>query len=200
MKKYRCHPIPTFLVPVLVNVPTFVLMSLLIRYGCVPPTPWATEYAPLPWAAPSNELIEKFEAHARFVAEKGVSNEELEQLKPKLGPTLIERDSTGFGSLILGMTYLLATEVSAFRRRLMDQDGEANAAKRGAPSELFNPSKTNSTEQKPSVKEALTPMGRLTSGFRGDIISNIMRCGSILFIVISSQVPSVRGKLVARIV
>lgn len=221
MRKYKCNPVLTVLVPILVNVPLFLLLSTAMRYGCVPPTPWAGEYAPFPWAAPSTELVEKFQATTAIAAEKGASPEELEALRPRTGPSLVERDSTGFGSLILGMTYLLATEVGAYRRRIMNADGEVNAANKAFPSEMVagGKSSTSASVQAPAPAPASAPATTsaaaatagsargpaateaekgLTTKFRENLISNIMRVTSIVFIVISSQVPSVRSPSAVR--
>ncbi|KDN53209.1 hypothetical protein K437DRAFT_253222 [Tilletiaria anomala UBC 951] len=187
MKKHRCAPIPTFVVPLIVNIPIFLGISAIIRYGCVPPTPWGNEIAPFPWAGPSADSQASFAASIKILMDRGLDAEQISMLSPKQGLTLIERDYTGFGPLAFGMITLLGVELGAWRRRLTDPEQVLHeGAKEHEPKRKTQPRAASP----PSPKEDRTVRAKSISMLRQTVISNTLRAASIVFVPIAMQVPS----------
>ena len=182
-KKYKCNPTTTFVVPLLVNIPIVFAVSMAIRYGCVPPTAWANELALFPWAGPSGEKLEQFAASARILADRGLDADQIAILAPKSGPSLIERDPTNVGPILFGMSLLLNTELGAWRRRSQDPDAWLNEAREKQEAKKADPVDQKETE----LPSRLEVLGKIRQSF----LSNVLRLGSILFIQIGMQMPTV---------
>ncbi len=176
------------LVPLLINIPLFLLLSAVIRHGCVPPTPWSGELAPFPWTGPSADLQAKFAASAKMLAERGLSPDQVAMMAPKQGPSLIDRDPTGFGPLAFGMITLLSVELGAWRRQ---------AEGGGAPKDLTTiltehekeEAKRTGSVQKQEKGKVLK--GKALTQVRSVILNTTLRAGAIIFVPIAMQVPSV---------
>ena len=187
-KKYKYNPTLTLLLPIVVNIPLFLLLSAVIRHGCVPPTPWSGELAPFPWAAPSADLQAKFAASAKLLADRGLDAQQVAMMAPKAGPSLIEKDPTGFGGVLFGMVTLLSVELGNWRRNRM-QAG-ANELAQEPPQPKPRPVQPGKAPQTPAA-DAVTEKKMSVNSLRQMILSNSMRGLGILLIPVAMHVPCV---------
>ena len=177
--RHRCSPTPTLVLPVLVHLPLFISLSLLIRTSLlIPGSPLATEL--IPWSHPPADLAAKFEASAKILAERGLEGEALKKLTAMPGPTLGDVDKTMLGPLGLGLLTMINVELGQWLRRGMMSEKEEEAAKE----EKEKKKQSSSKETGATEKFSLSP-------FRGNIIGNMLRTASIVFVVVSSQAPAV---------
>lgn len=177
--RHRCSPTPTLVLPVLVHLPLFISLSLLIRTSLlIPGSPLASEL--IPWSHPPADLAAKFEASAKILAERGLEGEALKKLTAMPGPTLGDVDKTMLGPLSLGLLTMINVELGQWLRRGMMTEKEEEAAKEEKEKKKRSPSKEAGAAEKFSL-----------SPFRGNIIGNMLRTASIVFVVVSSQAPAV---------
>ncbi|KAK0522222.1 hypothetical protein OC842_006526, partial [Tilletia horrida] len=155
LRKHRCTPLPTMLVPLAVQIPLFITLSYLIREACLSPEfaqellPWSTWSFTGPTLAQQQQL-DAFAQSASILRDRGMNEEMLAQLMgPRgggasgggIGSTLAQKDSSMQGPIALGMITLLNAELSAYRttreRKHLESDpaadvGGATAGSAGA--------------------------------------------------------------------
>ncbi|KAE8255784.1 hypothetical protein A4X13_0g2909 [Tilletia indica] len=129
LRKHRCTPLPTMLIPLAVQIPLFITISYLIREACLSLEfsqellPWSTWSLTGPTLAEQQQL-EAFAQSASILRDRGMNEEMLAQMMgPKgggasgggLGTTLTQKDSSMQGPIALGLITLLNAELTAHR-------------------------------------------------------------------------------------
>ncbi|KAL9936894.1 hypothetical protein V8E36_004129 [Tilletia maclaganii] len=126
LRKHKCTPLPTMLVPLAVQIPLFITLSYLIRESALTPEfaqellPWSTWSFSGPSAAEQAQL-DAFAQSASILRDRGMNEETLAQIMgPRgagggLGTTLAQKDSSMEGPIALGMITLLNAELNAYR-------------------------------------------------------------------------------------
>ncbi|KAK0539368.1 hypothetical protein OC834_000087 [Tilletia horrida] len=188
LRKHRCTPLPTMLVPLAVQIPLFITLSYLIREACLSPEfaqellPWSTWSFTGPTLAQQQQL-DAFAQSASILRDRGMNEEMLAQLMgPRgggasgggIGSTLAQKDSSMQGPIALGMITLLNAELSAYRttreRKHLESDPAADVGAQ-APA---------GGEPQQEVRKA---------SLRTAIFTNTLRAAAIAFVPIASQVP-----------
>jgi inner membrane protein COX18 len=175
IKQNRCAPFATIAVPLAVNIPLFVFISLVLRSALVcSGSPIGAET--VPWWSPPSDLMAKFESSAKILQARGIEGEALRKLTIMEGPTLAEVDKTMFSPIGLGMLTLINVELGQWLRKPLFDAGDVKA-----PME----------EKQMSVQQKETKNKRESlANFRSTVIGNTSRTASIAFVVIASQAPT----------
>ncbi|KAK0547449.1 hypothetical protein OC845_004081 [Tilletia horrida] len=161
LRKHRCTPLPTMLVPLAVQIPLFITLSYLIREAALTPQfaaellPWSTWSFTGPSAAEQAQL-DAFAQSASILRDRGMNEETLAQIMgPRgggasgggIGTTLAQKDTSMQGPIALGMITLLNAELNAYRSR-RDRD----QLKDDIPKQA-----TSDDQSSPSNSQALPP-------------------------------------------
>ncbi|PWN49937.1 hypothetical protein IE53DRAFT_331171 [Violaceomyces palustris] len=197
MKVHNCSPLPTFLAPLAVNVPLFIVLSTVIRYASLPPSPFSFEI--LPWWEPSPEIQAQFSASAMILAEKGLDTEQITRLQGTFGgPTLSDKDSTMMGPIALGLMTMTNVELGGWTRRTLSRftdvdssaaEGRTNKDGGGAAVTAKDEFKSQG-KGKGKGKEVTSMEGEAEEEpARSRILTNALRVMAIGFIPIASQAP-----------
>lgn len=175
-QRYKCTPLPTFIVPLAVNVPLFISVSLLLRTALILHDPAGLSSEAIPWWRPPAELQERFDASAKLLAARGIEGEALAQLTKMHGPTLQDVDRTMLGPIGLGIATMANVELGQWLRRGLRGPREGEGHKKTG----------KKTDDGKEIVEV--DLGVLRESFMG----NTLRVMSIVFVAISSQAPAVR--------
>lgn len=181
LREYRCSPLPTILGPLVVQIPLFILMSVVIRQGAEPPTFFSSEL--LPWYSPSEFDATRFADHRAILAEKGMDAETLSLLSQKAGPTLADRDPTMIAPIAIGMLTMLNVELGGYSRRLASGDALGKTA---------TPQDENQKQDVKGKEPSTSSIDEVPEEpFRTRVITNTLRTASIIFVPIAMQAPGV---------
>lgn len=187
MKEHRCSPMFTLLAPSLgIHIPLFLLVSQVIRLAAgMPGSGLGNEV--IAWWTPPESLVKQFEEGAKLLAARGMEGEALQRLTMPMGPTLSETDRTMMSPVVLGLLMLSNTELTQWLRRATGAD-EAQA-KLNAKAKQGEMSAVEKAEF--MAEESVEPI-------KTKAIGNTLRGLSIMFVIFSSQAPSVSSIVHAR--
>ena len=170
---YDCSPWQTTLRSLAVHVPLFVVVSMLIRDGCMlPDSPLISEV--IPWWSPDASFAMQTEAQRQILLDKGLEPALVDRLTKIGGPTLVDRDSTQAMPVVLGMLNMLNVELTTWTRR--------QRAEREAAIGLGQGQKYDTVAQQFDQEMYESPQARA--------ISMALRLGAVVSIPIASQMPS----------
>lgn len=179
-RTHRCVPWPTFVVPLLANVPLFLTVSLAIRAALLPSTSLIGSEV-LPWWSPPADLAARFEASAQTLAQRGFEGDTLAKLTQIQGPTLAEVDKTMLAPISLGVLTMMNVELGQWLRRGMLTEAQADdKAKQASAAQKTH---DNSGARAPVATRDIAAL-------RATVLGNTLRAASIIFVVISSQAPA----------
>ena len=177
MKKNKCTPLATLLLPLAANIPLFIYVSFAIRAALISQgSSFGAEI--VPWWSPPPDLMAKFEEGAKVLQARGLEGEALQKLTQIQGPTLLDRDKTMFGPIGLGMLTLINVELGQWLREPLLEGPNANVVKIEDRDER-SIKKAEERERKASL-----------ASMRAAVLGNTLRAASIAFVVVASQAPA----------
>ncbi|PWN37599.1 uncharacterized protein FA14DRAFT_113019, partial [Meira miltonrushii] len=177
MKKNKCAPLATLLLPLAASIPLFLYASFAIRAALI--TQGSAIGAEIvPWWSPPADLMAKFEEGAKILQARGLEGEALQKLTTMQGPTLADRDKTMFGPIGLGMLTLINVELGQWLRKPLIEAPTAQV-----------PKDEDEDERSMKKREARERKASLAS-LRSAVMGNVLRAASIAFVVVASQAPA----------
>ncbi|EPQ27485.1 uncharacterized protein PFL1_05023 [Pseudozyma flocculosa PF-1] len=188
LRQHRCSPVPSFLAPLAVHLPVFLMLSALIRQSAMlPGSPFAAEV--LPWWSPSPEMAAQFKASASILADRGMEPELIAKLQgTQGGPTLADRDNTMIGPVSLGMLTMTNVELTSWSRRAMAKLtalGDSTKAEAKPP----GPASDAAARGQPTSSGVSSSSSEDEEPRRTRILTNAFRVLAIASIPIASQAP-----------
>lgn len=177
LKRNRCTPWPTIAIPLAVNVPLFVCVSLAIRTALLTPGSLIA-IETIPWWSAPPDLMAKFEASAKILQARGIEGEALQKLTMMQGPTLSEVDKTMATPIGLGLLTLINVELGQWLRKpLLEGPGTSEQPR-------------EEVDQLERRRRKAREQRRGVNALRSVVIGNTLRAASIAFIVVASQAPA----------
>lgn len=176
LRKHKCTPLPTLVLPLAANIPLFICASLAIRTALVTQGSMIGSEV-VPWWSPPADLMAKFEEGAKVLQARGIEGEALQKLTQIQGPTLYERDKTMFGPIGLGMLTFVNVELGQWLRKPLIEAPTARMPKE------------DETQRDSEKREAREKKASLAS-LRSTVLGNTLRAASIAFVVVASQAPA----------
>ncbi|MCO5584865.1 hypothetical protein L7F22_038797 [Adiantum nelumboides] len=178
LKKNKCAPLSTLLLPLAANIPLFICASLAIRTALITQGS-AIGSEIVPWWSPPADLMAKFEEGAKVLQARGLEGEALQKLTQMQGPTLADRDKTMFGPIGLGMLTLINVELGQWLRKPLLEAPTAKATREEDGEDERSIKRKEAREQKASL-----------ASLRATVMGNTLRAASIAFVVVASQAPA----------